>query len=74
MLLVASLWQLEIVDISRNVGDCAYIWPFDLGGPTCWWFARDFWFAGVFIAFMLALIGAVRYAGFTTLISRPREE
>ena len=66
MLLVASLWQLEIVDISRSVGDCAYIWPFDLGGPTCWWIARDFWFAGVFAAFVLALIGAVTYARFTT--------
>jgi hypothetical protein len=65
MLLVASLWQLEIVDMSRKAGDCAYIWPFALGGPTCWWIARDFWYSGVFAAFVLALIGAVNYARYT---------
>jgi hypothetical protein len=61
MLLVASLWQLEIVEISRGVSECGYNWPFDIGGSTCWWIARDFWF------------GASRYAGFTRRLSRQVE-
>jgi len=65
MLLVASLWQLEIVEIGMRTSECSYYWPFGLGGPTCWWMARDFWFVGVFTAFVLALLGASRLASYT---------
>lgn len=74
MLLVASLWQLEIVEMSISVGQCAYYLPFDVGGSICWWVARDFWYLGVFAAFVLALVGSWRYVGFTrSLYSRQVE-
>lgn len=70
MLLAASLWQLKIVEISTRTPECSYYWPFGLGGPTCWWVARNFWFAGVFAAFVLTLIGSATYAGFTRSLSK----
>jgi hypothetical protein len=65
MLLVASLWQLEIVDIAASKGT-PYCLPFLL---SCipWFIARDIWYLGVFVAFVLALIGAVNYARSTRL-------
>jgi len=62
MLLVASLWQLEIVEIAASMGR-RWCPPFNLGGCLEWYIARDYWFTGVFAAFVLASIGIWRYAG-----------
>ena len=64
MLLAASLWQLEIVE-NAALNNQEWCPPFVLGGCQPWYIARDIWFAGVFAAFVIALIGAWRYAGFT---------
>jgi hypothetical protein len=63
MLLVASLWQLEITEISASLNRpwCA---PFLLGCLD-WFVARDFWFTGILVSFGLALVGAVTYSNNT---------
>jgi len=73
MLLVASLWQLEIIEEAALHGQ-EWCPPFVLGGCQPWYIARDIWFAGVFAAFVIALTGAWRYTGFTrSLSARPVE-
>ena len=64
MLLVASLWQLEIVEISQSLNR-DWCPPFMLFSCTPWYVARDLWFAGIVAAFVLALLGAWRYAGYS---------
>jgi Tol biopolymer transport system component len=62
MLLVASLWQLEIVDIAASLNR-EWCPPFVIGGCVDWFIARDIWYTGVVLAFVLALIGAWKYVG-----------
>jgi hypothetical protein len=70
MLLIASLWQLEIVYIAESNGT-TWCPPFLLWSCISPPIARDIWYLGVFVAFVLALIGAVNCARFTKSYDKP---
>jgi hypothetical protein len=65
-ILAVCLWQLEIIDIAASNGT-TWCPPFLLWSCIPWFIARDIWYLGVFVAFVLALIGAVNYTRFTRL-------
>ena len=60
MLLVASLWQLEITEIAASQN---MLWspPFKLMSCLPWWLARDIWYAGIFLAFGITFLGIWGY-------------
>jgi len=54
MLLVAGLWQLEMIDIHRSWGFDQFSLPFGYTVP--WWWARDLCYAMILASFLLTIL------------------
>ena len=52
ILMVVGLWQIEMVHVHQSWGFQKFVMPFGIEVP--WWFARDLWYAVIFIAFAIA--------------------
>ena len=56
-MLVAGLWQLEIVHWCLNVGKPSFDWPFYMFPSVNVWVARDIFYAVIVAAFLLQFLG-----------------
>jgi hypothetical protein len=52
-LLVAGLWQLEIVEFRLSLGLESFDWPFYVFPSVGIWFARDVMYSVIILAFII---------------------
>lgn len=56
LLLLAALYQLEIILIWISLGKLTFEFPFFIGGSINIYWARDFWYLIIFISWLLSFI------------------
>lgn len=56
-LLVAGLWQLEMIWVHKSWGFPRFVLPF--GFETSYWIARDLFYTFIFLSFLLAVYAVV---------------